>query len=448
MNSLEELVTFAEQLIIARTGNSLSPIQKIVLRESISETKKNYNQIAHENNYAETYIKHLVAPKLWRLLAQALEEERVNRSNCQSKIKSYLANSSYKIALGLPQVSEITIEPPEGQVPLASPFYIERGSLEQTCYQEILRPGAFLRIKAPRKMGKTSLLARIIAYGTTENYHTLRLSLDQVESKLLTSTAKFSRWLCANVTQQLELESQLDHFWDEDIGSLVNCTYYFQEYLLKNISSPLILALDEINQLFAYPNLTRDFLSLLRHWYERTKDIALWQQLRLVIAHSTDVYIPLKTNQSPLNVGLAVELPPFTQQEVENLAQLHKLELTASELEQLMELTRGFPYLVRLALYQSVRRNLPLEQLLPDAATDTGILSQHLHQQLWYLQKNTDLAVAFQQLLKSNTSLPLEQEIAFKLKSLGLVDLENNQVRVSCRLYRDYFSTYFLKSKE
>jgi len=440
MNSLEELVIFAEQLIIARTDNSLSPIQKIVLRESISETKKNYNQIAHENNYAETYIKHLVAPKLWRLLSQALGK-RVNRNNCRIKLESYLEN---KTALGLPQVPQITIESPEGQVPLASPFYIERRSLEQTCYQEILRPGAFLRIKAPRKMGKTSLLARIIAYGNIQNYHTLRLSLDQVESKLLTSTEKFSRWLCANVTQQLELESQLDHYWDDDIGSLVNCTHYFQEYLLKNISSPLILALDEINQLFAYPNLTRDFLSLLRHWYERTKDIALWQQLRLVIAHSTDVYIPLKTNQSPLNVGLAVELPRFTEQEVEKLAQLHKLKLTVSELEQLMELTRGFPYLVRLALYQSVRRNLPLEQLLPDAATGTGIFSDHLHQQLRYLKNNTDLAVAFQQLIKSNTSLSLEQEIAFKLKSLGLVDLENNQARVSCRLYRDYFYTYFL----
>lgn len=440
MNSLEELVTFAEQLIIARTENSLSPIQKIVLRESISETKKNYHQIAHENNYAETYIKHLVAPKLWRLLSQALGK-RVNRNNCRIKLESYLEN---KTALGFPQVSQITIESPEGQVPLASPFYIERRSLEQTCYQEILRPGAFLRIKAPRKMGKTSLLARIIAYGTTKNYHTLRLSLDQVESKLFTSTERFSRWLCANVTQQLELESQLDHYWDDDIGSLVNCTHYFQEYLLKNISSPLILALDEINQLFAYPNLTRDFLSLLRHWYERTKDIALWQQLRLVIAHSTDVYIPLKTNQSPLNVGLAVELPTFTRQEVEKLAQLHKLKLTTSELEQLIELTRGFPYLVRLALYQSVRRNLPLEQLLPDAATGTGIFSDHLHQQLRYLKNNTDLAVAFQQMIKSNTSLPLEQEIAFKLKSLGLVDLENNQARVSCRLYRDYFYTYFL----
>jgi len=441
MNSLDELVEFAKKIIRDRTKISLNPIQEIVLRESINETKKNYKQIAHENNYSETYIKHLVAPKLWRLLSDALGE-RVNRTNSRIKLEEALAR---QIASGLPQARQTTIESPEGQVPLASPFYIRRGSLEETCYQEILQPGAFLRIKAPRQMGKTSLLARIIDYGTTQDYHTLRLSLDQVEAQLFTSTEKFLRWLCANVTQQLELTSQLDNYWDEDIGSLVNCTLYFQEYLLKSISNPLLLALDEINQLFAYPNLTRDFLSLLRHWHEKTKDVALWQQLRLIIAHSTDVYIPLKTNQSPLNVGLAIELPRFTQKEVEELACRHGLQLTASELKHLMELIRGFPYLVRLALYQSVRRNLSLETLLPDAATDTGILKQHLHQQLWQLQKNPDLAEAFQQLIKTNSALQLEQEIAFKLKSLGLVDLDKNQARVSCKLYRDYFSNCLLE---
>ncbi len=447
MNSLEELVTFAEKLITARTENSLNPIQRIVLRESLNENKKNYAQIAHENNYSETYIKHLVAPKLWKLLSQALGK-KVNRTNCRIKLELQLEISSRQTISQPTQTPKITVESPEGQVPLASTFYIERGSLEQTCYQEILRPGAFLRIKAPRKMGKTSLMARIIAYGTTKDYHTLRLSLDQVETQLFCSTENFLRWLCANVTQQLELTSQLDNYWDEDIGSLVNCTLYFQEYLLKNISNPLLLTLDEINQLFAYPYLTRDFLSLLRHWYEKTKDITLWQQLRLIIAHSTDVYIPLKTNQSPLNVGLAIELPPFTRQEVEELAQRHGLKLKASELKQLMELTKGFPYLVRLALYQSVRRNIALEKLLPDAATNTGILSQHLHQQLWYLQENPDLAEAFQQLLKADVPLQLEQEIAFKLKSLGLVDLDKNQARVSCKLYRDYFYNYFFNSKE
>lgn len=49
---------------------------------------------------------------------------------------------------------------------------------------------------------------------------------------------------------QLHLESKLDEYCDVDMGSLLNCTLYFQEYLLEKIDSPLILAIDEINQLF------------------------------------------------------------------------------------------------------------------------------------------------------------------------------------------------------
>nr|WP_293144520.1 AAA-like domain-containing protein [Okeania sp. SIO3I5] len=40
------------------------------------------------------------------------------------------------------------------------PYYIKRAE-ELICYLEINKPGAFLRIEAPRQMGKTSLLAKI-----------------------------------------------------------------------------------------------------------------------------------------------------------------------------------------------------------------------------------------------------------------------------------------------
>ncbi|WP_279239728.1 LysR family transcriptional regulator [Scytonema sp. UIC 10036] len=61
-----------------------------------------------------------------------------------------------------PTERDVVLEPPEGSVPLASNLYIERLTIEQTCYQEILQPRAFIRIFAPRKMGKTSLIARIL----------------------------------------------------------------------------------------------------------------------------------------------------------------------------------------------------------------------------------------------------------------------------------------------
>jgi len=448
MKKIEGLVEFAILLVATETGVSLNYIQKVLLRESLLEEQKSYAQIAEENKYSETYIKFSVAPKLWQLLSQAMGE-KVNKKNFQALLEQHLVNQNN------PQPTETTtamptagltkehcvLESPEGQVPLASRLYIERSTIEQTCYQEILQPRAFIRIKAPRKMGKTSLIARILDCGSRQNYHTVRLSLQCAGTQVFASSDRFLRWFCTNVTKQLGLESRLNDYWDEDMGSLINSTIYFQGYILKEISNPMVLALDGIDQLFQYPELAGDFFVLLRSWYEETKDTSVWQKLRVVMAHSVEVYIPLPTNRSPFNVGLAIELPTFNQEQVQDLAEVQQLQLTKPELEQLMKLTGGFPYLIRLALYQSSRLNLPLKTLLQDATTDRGIYQQHLQYQRWNFQQHPELFEAFQQVLTAPSQL--NREVGFKLKSLGLVHLVENQAIVSCELYREYCRNYF-----
>jgi hypothetical protein len=448
MKKIEKLVEFAILLVATETGVSLNYIQKVLLRESLLEEQKSYAQIAEENKYSESYIKFSVAPKLWQLLSQAIGE-KVNKKNFQALLEQHLVNQNN------PQPTETTtamptagltkehyvLESPEGQVPIASRLYIERSAIEQTCYQEILQPRAFIRIKAPRKMGKTSLIARILDCGSRQNYHTVRLSLHCAGTQVFASSDRFLRWFCTNVTKQLGLESRLNDYWDEDMGALINSTIYFQGYILKEISNPIILALDGIDQLFQYPELAGDFFVLLRSWYEETKDTSVWQKLRVVMAHSVEVYIPLPTNRSPFNVGLAIELPTFNQEQVQDLAQRRQLQLTKPELEQLMKLTGGFPYLIRLALYQSRRLNLPLKTLLQDATSDRGIYQQHLQDLWWNFQQHPDLFEAFGQVLTA--PIQLNREVGFKLKSLGLVHLLENQAIVSCELYREYCRNYF-----
>lgn len=70
MTNIETLVEFALRLIHAKTGSELSYIQKVILQECLSETKKTYAQIAQEHSYSESYLKHSVAPKLWQVLSE------------------------------------------------------------------------------------------------------------------------------------------------------------------------------------------------------------------------------------------------------------------------------------------------------------------------------------------------------------------------------------------
>jgi hypothetical protein len=40
----------------------------------------------------------------------------------------------------------------------------------------------------------------------------------------------------------LNLEAKLDDYWDENIGIKMSWTIYFEEYILREIKQPLVLA--------------------------------------------------------------------------------------------------------------------------------------------------------------------------------------------------------------
>jgi hypothetical protein len=88
----------------------------------------------------------------------------------------------------------------------------------------------------------------------------------------------------------------------------------------------LVLCLDEVDMVFEHEKIAADFFGLLRNWHEMGKTSAMWKRFRLVVVHSTEVYIPMNINQSPFNVGLAIDLPEFTADQVQAF-QLHSMGL-------------------------------------------------------------------------------------------------------------------------
>ncbi|BAY31467.1 hypothetical protein NIES2107_33260 [Nostoc carneum NIES-2107] len=483
MKDIQGGLKFVEQLIYAKTGKSLTDIQKAVLQESWDGQRKTYNQIAEEFQYSASYIKQTVAPQLWKLLSEVLGE-KVNKTNIHAVIERRRANQTSSRSQNLIESLRKRLEPyytgqvqyvnpqtitntsfknhtnplfsptklinanyqhtvelelPKGYVPLNSAFYIERIPNEHRCYEEITNPGSLIQIKAPRQMGKTSFMVRILAYAATIGYQTISLNLLQADKKILTDLNKLLRWVCANITYKLKLKNKLDDYWDEDLGSKANCTLYLQEYLLPQIENPLVLALDEVNEIFEYPEIAQDFLCLLRSWHEEAKDSEIWQKLRLIVSKSTEFHIPLSIAKFPFQVGFSVQLRSFNWEQVQDLAQRHQLNISIGHLAEFMWLVAGHPYLLRVAFYHLAHQDLTWEKLMQTAASDTGIYSEYLHQHLWYLQQHPDLATAFEQVIKAKAPIELEPVQAFKLNSMGLVNMRNNQVMISCDLYQRYF---------
>ncbi len=457
---MEDILQAVERIL---QDKPLASIQWFVLSQSW--LGKTYDEMAEVSGYRNNYIKE-VGSELWQDLSVALGK-KITKKNLHLALEKYLQekigdqeNQSQEklgeessLEMVSPDLSSASkIEFPSGPVPLGSPLYINRPPLEELAYNEILHPGCLIRIKAPRKTGKSSLLNRMIAYAREQGYQIVYLDFQEADEDIFASLDKFLRWFCVNVSRQLNLFPCLDDFWDTEMGSKVSCKIYFEAYLLQYIEqSPVVLALNEVHRVFEHPNIAQDFLPMLRFWHEQAKQDQIWQKLRMVVVHTTEIYIPLKLNQSPFNVGITITLPPFTLNQVQNLALAYGLDWAADSegakrLVPLQAMVGGHPYLVSLALYHLCHEEITLEVLLESASTAVGIYSQHLRELLSLLQKEPELMSAMQKVIATDEKVELDAIAAYKLESMGLVQLNGNQAHTMCELYRFYFSQQLRRS--
>ncbi|BAY46206.1 hypothetical protein SAMD00079811_38140 [Scytonema sp. HK-05] len=447
--TLDSLVENLNRKLLDNQNRPLNGTEILLLRGIWQN--QTYIEIAQQGGYSPGYFTNVVAPELRQKLSQIIGR-RVTKKNCRLLLESYVnAQASATTPLGQNPPTEFfpnakqDMPPrfPSGLVSVGSPYYIEHSSIEAQVYEEIMNPGALIRMKAPQEMGKTSLLLRILEYANRMGYQTVSLNLqEQVDQGILSDLNRFLRWLCANVSRQLELEPRLDEYWDDDIGSKVSCSLYLRNYVLEQIDSPLVLALDEVNQIFEHPQVAKEFLPLLRSWYEDAKRQPIWQKLRLIVVHSTEVYVPLQLHQSPFNVGLPIQLTCFSLDQVQQLAQRFGLDWTdGKEAKLLMDMVGGHPALVHLALYHLSRGEVTLAQLLQSASTPTGIYYHHLQRHRASLQAQPELASALSTVMNASKPVELEAVFAYKLSSMGLIKLDNNLATPSCQLYRQYFQT-------
>jgi hypothetical protein len=470
--SFDDILDAVEELLPA---DRLGAIDRFIFRQSW--LGRTYTEMAHMSGYGNDYIKE-VGSRLWHDLSE-VTGQRVTKKNLQLVFSDHLEPTLASIAsvelAAEPVLSEsassaqhwqdlVVLQPPRtidrvmlplatrmgfpgGPIPLNSPFYIERPPIEWLSYAELEQPGSLIRIRAPRQMGKSSLMHRLLAHADMLEYRTVHLDFQEADQGVFSSLDQFLRWFCANISRRLQVAPRLDDYWDEDMGSKVSCKVYFAGYLLKQIERPIVIALNEVNRVFEHPQIAQDFLPMLRVWHEQAKHDPAWQKLRLVLAHSTEIYVPLNLNQSPFNVGLSIRLHPFNVEQVQELAQRYHLDwntpIGCEHAAALQMLVGGHPYLVSLALYHLRQGDITIEQLLETAAMPSGIYAHHLRGLLTTLLQNPELIGPFQRVVAAGAGVSLEAIAAYKLESMGLVHLDGNVAKLSCELYRSFFQEQF-----
>jgi AAA-like domain len=256
---------------------------------------------------------------------------------------------------------------------------------------------------------------------------------------LVNDLGRLLKWLSAYVGRKMQLPNKVVDYWDDILGHKSSATAYFEDYLLPNINTPLVLALDEVDRLFENEQVASDFFGMLRGWHESAKDQALWAKLRLIIVHSTEVYISLGIKESPFNVGLSVRPVEFTSSQIDDLSNRHGYSISPENAHNLMELVGGHPYLSRVALFAWSRGDLAPESFFKTAATEQGLYSDHLRRYIWNLQQNAELLNAMKRVIAA-APRPVDVEAmdAFKLESMGLIAREGNGIKMRFRLYELY----------
>jgi hypothetical protein len=165
----EQIRNTVNSAVFQQFGEYLSDAEIEVLQGSWDGLT--YEKMAESLYRSVNYVRGDIGPKLWSKLSIALVEE-VRKKNIKSVLeRAYQKQiSAENTDIQTTVYTESQIPFPEGSVPLGSPFYLEREGVESVCYEAIAKPGSLTRIKAPKLMGKTSLMVRILAQAESQNY--------------------------------------------------------------------------------------------------------------------------------------------------------------------------------------------------------------------------------------------------------------------------------------
>jgi DNA-binding Xre family transcriptional regulator len=320
--------------------------------------------------------------------------------------------------------------------------YVERPPIESDCCRALLQEGSLIRIKAPRQMGKTLLMSKLINYAENQKCRTVNLNLQEAQPEDFSNLDKFLQWFCTSIASEIELTTSIEEYWKKSIGnSKIKCRKFFEKYLLPG-DKPLALALDKVDRIFRYREIAGEFLGMLRTWHEDSKTRPIWGQLRQIVLH-TENYIDIDPNQSPFNAGLEIELIDFDKIQVLSLAKNYGLNWSFTEVDKLMNMVGGHPYLVNTAFEKLAPQYITIEEFLQTAPIPCGIYQNHLQKHWNNLQSESQLIREFRKVIIADKIIELntdiDTDVVVKLNELGLVKLQNNIVMPRYELYRRYF---------
>ncbi|WP_437520600.1 AAA-like domain-containing protein [Sorangium sp. So ce726] len=171
--------------------------------------------------------------------------------------------------------------------------------------------------------------------------------------------------------------------------------------ILRLVPGPLLLIIDRADLVVGRP-FYNDFSGLLRGWAESSVAKGPWKKLRLLVSVSTPpARLSTEVNQSFFyNLSDPIEVMNLERAQIAELADRHGLQLSDADLDRLMSLAGGHPYLVRAVLFDLAGQRYTLVDLASGAPLGRSLAADHLYEHRTRLNASPELGQAFASLAK------------------------------------------------
>jgi hypothetical protein len=337
----------------------------------------------------------------------------------------------------LPRVDPRVLTAPGGTLAADDPLYLCRtgDNIVETLIEQ--QQGYTLVIKAPRQMGKSSLLIRHLAAVIKKGKRVGFVDLSVMSQEDMASYVTFLKAFGTALLRSLGLDTSPA----EKLQSQQQMTWMMEDVVLPALQSPVVLAFDEVDRVLGRP-FQADFFTMLRLWTNNRTNVlqrAKWKDVSLALIISTEPYLLIpEADRSPFNVGTVIELHPFSIKEVQALNDVYQAGLSTAQVDEVSDLLNGHPFLLRMAFYNIVGpQHFSFEKLMDTAAQERGPFGEHLRALLFRLHARPELLLTLRQLIFSGEVPP--DDVYYRLYGAGLVRRDGTRVVPANLLYARFF---------
>lgn len=341
------------------------------------------------------------------------------------------------VPVGRPPPAPIT-----GAMPIDDPHYVRRAG-DDAMEAAVARGDSVILIKGARQIGKTSLLARGLAYARTAGARVVMTDFQDLGLSDLESSSALWLSLARSISETLGVDRP-DRLWSPEDSGNTNFGRFMRRTVLDATTGPIVWGLDEVDRLFSR-TFGPEVFGLFRSWHNRRAldPDGPWHRLTLAIAYASEAHLFITdANQSPFNIGTRIALDDFTLAEVAHLNRLHGSPLDEQGVRAIHAFLAGHPFLTQRAI-QEVDGGMGVESLLATAGRDDGPFADHLHRIAVMLRSEPGLCATVRRVL--DRERPESVDAFCRLRSAGiLIGDSPADARLRCPLYAAFLSGHLL----